>query len=173
MQMTEHAIQATAVALLRKRGVTFFAVPNGGLRSKATAAKLWREGVQAGVPDLIILDPPPTQKERPYPAYVGLVVEIKTETGRPSKQQLDWLSQFSSRRWAARITYGLAELLTLLVEFGYLESAAIAPYLTAQEASDTTVRGQTAVRPSRTAAAQAAPTSVPAAQPSRGRGVEG
>lgn len=169
MQMTEHAIQATAVALLRKRGVTFFAVPNGGLRSKATAAKLWREGVQAGVPDLVVLDPPPKSVGQ----YVGLAIEVKTQSGRPTPQQVEWMHQFAARRWAARIAYGLAELLGVLHELGYLEYDDIAPYLrpTASATDDgSTVRGRPAVRPSRTAAAQAAPTSAPAAQPKRGRG---
>ncbi|NOU05352.1 MAG: VRR-NUC domain-containing protein [Hyphomicrobiaceae bacterium] len=39
----------------RKPGVTFFAVPNGGFRSKHEAAIMKSLGVRAGVPDIILI----------------------------------------------------------------------------------------------------------------------
>jgi hypothetical protein len=50
----EGPLQAEIVAALRDRGLMAFAIPNGGKRSKATAARLKVEGVQAGVPDICV-----------------------------------------------------------------------------------------------------------------------
>lgn len=53
---TEHAEQVALVQWFRAEhpNVLMFAIPNGGWRSKATAAKLKLEGVVPGVPDLCI-----------------------------------------------------------------------------------------------------------------------
>ena len=53
----EGPLQADIVAALRNRGLMAFAIPNGGMRSKATAARLRVEGVQAGVPDICVPGP--------------------------------------------------------------------------------------------------------------------
>ena len=54
----------------------FFAIPNGGLRSKKTAARLSGQGVRAGVPDLCIC-----WRGRAY------FLELKTTSGRMSVDQ--------------------------------------------------------------------------------------
>lgn len=59
-----------------------FAVPNGGRRDEATAAKLKAEGVVAGVADLILL-----KSNRDYGA---LLIEMKTPTGKQSDSQKKW-----------------------------------------------------------------------------------
>jgi len=51
----EHYFQCVFISKLRNKGVFCFAVPNGGLRNKLTAIKLKREGVMAGVSDIIVL----------------------------------------------------------------------------------------------------------------------
>jgi len=55
---TEHEEQREVVRWVRQTwpGVTIFAIPNGGARSKATAGRLKLEGVLAGVPDLFVPD---------------------------------------------------------------------------------------------------------------------
>lgn len=51
-----------------------YAVPNGGLRSKATAGKLKAEGVRAGIPDICV--PVPSQR------WASLRIELKaTKSG--------------------------------------------------------------------------------------------
>ncbi len=67
---TEHDEQTNFVREFRLRwpDVLIFAIPNGGKRSKAAAAKLRAEGVVAGVPDLCV------------PAW-GLWVEMKRSKG--------------------------------------------------------------------------------------------
>lgn len=57
-----------------------FAIPNGGLRNKATAAKLQKEGVKAGVADLFLAIP--------ASGYHGLFLEMKRRKGgRQSEEQ--------------------------------------------------------------------------------------
>ena len=81
--MTDHnaeaRLQAAIVAWVRASvpDTLVFAVPNGGLRSKAEAARLRWTGVLAGVPDLVVV------------ARVGRVhfLEVKTSTGRLSDEQ--------------------------------------------------------------------------------------
>lgn len=117
-EWSEHEVQKRGVQLLREARVKFFAVPNGGLRSKATAAKLWAEGVQAGVPDLIIIDPTSTGK-------VGAALELKRRVGGAvSVQQDGWLQAFRDRGWEARVVKGYAELHATLVELGYVRPPA-------------------------------------------------
>jgi len=78
---TEHEEQRELVRWFRRKyaPVRIFAVPNGGMRSKATAARMKAEGVARGVPDLFI-------------PYYRLWVEMKRiKDGRLSPDQKDWL----------------------------------------------------------------------------------
>lgn len=77
---TEHEEQREFVSWFRRThpGVRIFAVPNGGRRGMAEAARLKVEGVSAGVPDLHV------------PAW-NLWVEMKrTKGGRVDAPQADW-----------------------------------------------------------------------------------
>lgn len=60
----------------------FFAVPNGGGRSKIEAAIMKGEGVTAGVADMLLLLP---SGEHPY-----LCIEMKTASGRQTREQKAW-----------------------------------------------------------------------------------
>ncbi len=61
-----------------------FSVPNGGSRILREAVTLKKEGVVAGVSDLILLFP--------SMGYHGLCIEMKTDekTSRQSKSQKEW-----------------------------------------------------------------------------------
>lgn len=56
-----------------------FAIPNGELRDKRTAEKLFRQGVRAGVPDVCV----------PFPRWPhgALYIEFKSQSGRTKKHQ--------------------------------------------------------------------------------------
>jgi len=154
-EWSEHEVQRRAVLALREARVKFFAVPNGGLRSKATAAKLWAEGVQAGVPDLIIIDPTSTGK-------VGAALELKRRVGgATTAQQEGWLQAFRDRGWEARVVKGYAELHATLVELGYLKPPA------ADDGS--TVPSPTGAGLGRIAPAPSAPTAGARRAPKRGK----
>jgi hypothetical protein len=70
--------QFLAVAL--PTGATYFAVPNGGKRSKREAARMTGLGLRAGVPDLVVI-----HRGR------ALFVELKAKRGVMSAAQRDML----------------------------------------------------------------------------------
>jgi len=77
----EHKDQREFVSWFRKTymGVKIFAIPNGGQRGIAAAARLKAEGVSRGVPDLFI------------PAW-RLWVEMKRQkNGSLSPDQVEWI----------------------------------------------------------------------------------
>lgn len=88
----EHRIQCACVTWFRYQYPQLrhrlFAVPNGGWREKATAAKMKAEGVLAGVADLILL--------KPSSRWGALLIEMKTETGRQSPKQKEWQTDLCS-----------------------------------------------------------------------------
>jgi hypothetical protein len=88
-----------------------FAIPNGGLRHKSTAAGLKAEGVKAGAPDLCL----------PFPArgYHGLYIEMKVGSRKPTTEQTDYLNWLSNCGYLALIANGFDEAKKIL-EF-YLE----------------------------------------------------
>lgn len=59
-----------------------FAIPNGGLRHKATALRLKATGVKSGVPDVML----PASVGN----WLGLFVEMKKIGGKPSGEQKHW-----------------------------------------------------------------------------------
>lgn len=61
-----------------------FAIPNGGLRNKITAARMKREGVKAGVPDIQIITK----------SGAAALIELKTKTGSLNKAQKEWADWF-------------------------------------------------------------------------------
>ena len=62
-----------------------FAVPNGGSRHKIEAANMTRQGVKAGVADVIL--------QIPKKGFASLCLEFKTKTGRQSKEQREYQRQ--------------------------------------------------------------------------------
>lgn len=62
-----------------------FAVPNGGSRHKIEAANMKRQGVKAGVADVIL--------QIPKKGFASLCLEFKTKTGRQSKEQREYQRQ--------------------------------------------------------------------------------
>lgn len=114
-QASEHAEQVSLVQWFDKefpelRG-RLFAIPNGGHRHPAEAARLKLEGVRAGVPDLFL----------PVPAggKHGLFIEMKREKGgRLSPEQKDWLAFLQSQGYESRCCAGMGE--AMAVVFAYL-----------------------------------------------------
>ena len=78
--LSEHYEQREFVSWFRKAypGVRIFAIPNGGFRSRLTAARLKAEGASPGVPDLFI------------PAWDTWVEMKRSKGGRLSDKQKDW-----------------------------------------------------------------------------------
>lgn len=108
---SEHAEQVTLVQwfnlsypALKGR---LFAVPNGEHRHVAVAARLKREGVVPGVPDLML--PVPSD------GYHGLFIELKrAKGGRVSPEQKDWLAFLSEQGYRAEVCKGAAEAIAVI-----------------------------------------------------------
>lgn len=73
-------------------------IPNGGKRNIATAARLKKEGVKAGVPDLFL--PAPKGK------WHGLYIEMKAPKGTVSEKQKWWIKALRKQGYAVAICYG-------------------------------------------------------------------
>lgn len=95
---TEHAEQSALIRWVRlheridQRLATLYAVPNGEHRLLRVAARLKREGVRAGVPDICL----PVEGylaetgDMGRRRYGSLYLEFKSATGRPSAAQQEW-----------------------------------------------------------------------------------
>ena len=79
------------------KGIRIFAIPNGGKRSKATAATLKATGVSAGVPDLYI------------PAWKLWIEMKRTSGGTVSKEQKEWLAYLNEIGDIAVVCKGFEE----------------------------------------------------------------
>ena len=78
--------------------VLLHAIPNGGHRHKATAARLKAEGVKRGVPDLCL----PVARNGAH----GLYIELKSERGKPTPEQLGWIRALRRQGYAAEVCRG-------------------------------------------------------------------
>lgn len=74
-------------------------VPNGGARSKAEAGRLKAMGVKKGYPDLVI--------NKRAGQWAGLAIELKSDKGVASSEQLEWLEMFSSEGYLVAICKSL------------------------------------------------------------------
>ena len=106
--MSEHDEQVAVVEWCDANGVPVFHVPNGGLRSKATAAKLKAEGVRPGVPDLCV----PLARC----GYHGLWVEMKDAggKGRISPEQAEWIGRLREEGYCAWVCRGAGNAIDLI-----------------------------------------------------------
>lgn len=77
-------------------------IPNGGLRSKATASKLKAEGVKPGVPDICL--------PVPRKGYHALYIELKRRYGgRVSADQRFWIDELNLQGNFAVVCQGWSE----------------------------------------------------------------
>jgi len=85
-----------------------FAVPNGDLRDKKTAALLSSEGVKSGVPDLILPVPRGT--------YHGLYIEMKRSDGGSgtSKNQDKWIERLQKHIYCVKVCWGFEKAKTVI-----------------------------------------------------------
>ena len=74
------------------------AIPNGGLRTKTTAARLKKEGLKPGVPDILL----PIARH----GWHGLYIELKYGKGRVSESQRWWHDELTNQRYAVFVCWG-------------------------------------------------------------------
>lgn len=115
---SELSEQITLVRKLRAAGILFCAVPNGLEVANQRAARMSKaSGTEAGVPDLLIFDPPPN-----HPECCGTALEMKRVGGKPSDvrpSQTKWLEALGGRRWRTEIGFGARDAAEKLRALGY------------------------------------------------------
>lgn len=85
------------------RYLNIFAIPNGGLRNIVTAAKMKKEGVRKGVPDIAIMFP--------AQGYHGMFLELKIKPNKPSKEQEEWIDRLMRSAYFATVCWSTEELI--------------------------------------------------------------
>lgn len=94
-----------------------FHIPNGGHRHERVAAKMKREGVKAGVPDIFL----PVARQ----GFHGLFLEMKTEGNRPkrggkgglSDLQAHWIGELRTQGYRCEVAYGRDEAVAILENY--------------------------------------------------------
>lgn len=86
-----------------------YAVPNGGQRHPATAAKLKKEGVKRGVPDLHL----PVARCGLH----GLYLELKAADGRLSTEQKRWRDMLVAQGYGVAVVYGFEQARAVLEDY--------------------------------------------------------
>ena len=86
-----------------------FAIPNGGLRNKVTAARMKAGGVRAGVPDIFL----PIARG----GYHGLFIEMKVGNGYLSVAQKDWIKKLNKENYSVVVCYGWENVKGLMVYY--------------------------------------------------------
>jgi len=86
-----------------------FAIPNGGYRHKATARAMKRQGVLAGVCDILL----PVSRQGCH----GLFVEMKRKGGRLQDNQLDFIESVRKQGYKAEVCYGFEEAKTAIEDY--------------------------------------------------------
>lgn len=86
-----------------------FHIPNGGLRSKATAARMKAAGVKPGVPDIFL----PATRGR----YAGLFIEMKYGKNKPSPEQQRYLDRLEREGYAVAVCYGCDEAIESITAY--------------------------------------------------------
>lgn len=115
---TEAREQQTVGMWLDYHRVCWFHVPNetGIAHGFGLRVNMKRAGVKPGVPDIIIIDPPPSLDS----SFRGAVIEMKRINGaEPTPHQWAWLDRFKQRKWAWAVCKGADEAIARLKSWGY------------------------------------------------------
>lgn len=86
-----------------------FHIPNEGKRSKYTGGRMRAEGMKAGVPDIFL--PVPSGQ------YHGLFIEMKSEGGRPSREQTMWLNSLERQGYRVGVCKGFEQAAALIMDY--------------------------------------------------------
>lgn len=114
--MSESTEQIKVVRRLREARYLFCHVPNGVEITERAKRTFIAEGVQKGVPDLMIFTPPPNK-----PEFVGCALEMKT-TARGSglrPNQKRWGADLQKVGWVWIVGWGAKDAIAKLRELGY------------------------------------------------------
>lgn len=109
----EHTLQSRCVRWFRLTHPTMvhnlFAVPNGGYRTKTTAALMKGEGQLAGVADLILL--------KRKGSCGALLLEAKVKGNYQSETQREWQKRIEADGYIYKIFHSLDEFIIIVNEY--------------------------------------------------------
>lgn len=105
----ESDFQATLAMYLDAIGVLWYHCPNGGTRNQREAARLKREGVKAGVPDVCIC----VAKG----GFHGFYVELKVGYNNPQPKQIEILQRLEANGYKTLVTKSLDEAIEMIDEY--------------------------------------------------------
>lgn len=109
----EHTLQSRCVRWFRLTYPTMvhnlFAVPNGGYRTKTTAALMKEEGQLAGVADLILL--------KRKGSCGALLLEAKVKGNYQSETQREWQKRIEADGYIYKIFHSLDEFIIIVNEY--------------------------------------------------------
>jgi SOS response regulatory protein OraA/RecX len=115
---TEYEEQIKLAEYLDMKGYLWCHVPNGGNRDAKTGAKMKRQGVKPGVPDVLIFENPMDIKRNlNLQSSRNIAIELKRENGSMSDlrdTQREWLQKLQERGWFVRVAFGADEAIDWL-----------------------------------------------------------
>lgn len=96
---------------IRPELAMLIAMPNGGYRPMATAAKLKAEGVKAGYPDILM--------DVPLGRYHGLRIELKRadRSNHATDAQTEWIARLRHYGYMAVVAYGCDEAKRVIMAY--------------------------------------------------------
>ena len=116
----EDGLQEACAQYCDNMGWAWFHCPNEGKRGKAEAARLQRQGVKPGIPDVMICEYWDTGRMI-FDAFgsgdvlgFGVAVELKIKPNKPTPSQLDWLRRLRDRGWKTAVAYSTDEFIEIV-----------------------------------------------------------
>jgi hypothetical protein len=104
-QQKEHDAQVMFIRYARMRlgryARLIFAIPNGGARNIVVAKRMKDEGVQAGVPDIMLAIP--------LKGFSGLFVEMKRHGNKATEEQTIQMTMLEAMGYSCHLCYGFLE----------------------------------------------------------------
>ncbi|MBI9113286.1 VRR-NUC domain-containing protein [Maridesulfovibrio ferrireducens] len=95
-----------------------YAVPNAGKRSIRAAAYMKAEGLKSGVPDVFL----PVSSG----GYIGLVIEMKVGSNKPTENQNKWMERLQSQGHHVVVCYSFEDAKVVIEWYLRLEVREVA-----------------------------------------------
>lgn len=112
---SEHSEQSSLLTWAKYQRAKFpmldllYHVPNEGKRSTITGSKLKQVGLKRGIPDLVL----------PYPSgpYHALYIEMKSSSGRISKDQAEWHAKLREAGNKVEVCVGWSQAAKVITDY--------------------------------------------------------
>lgn len=112
--MAEHDEQVAVVEYCDLKSIPVYAIPNAAKRTPAAAAYMRDEGLRKGFPDLCV--------PRARGPYHSLYIEMKSDGGKPTEEQSEWIWRLREEGMCAYVCYGASNAIALIEQYMALTS---------------------------------------------------